>query len=47
MLYSRAKCILLGGTILSSVLNIIILILTVIHHITIQEQMDDLKKNSR
>ena len=41
---SRTNQLLIGSTILSSVLSITIIALTIYHHLTIQDNMDELKK---
>ncbi len=44
MLHSRTKNVLLGGMILSNGLSIVILLLTIVHHATIQEKLEDLPR---
>lgn len=44
MANSRTNRLLIGSTILSSALSITIIALTIYHHFTIQDKIDELKK---
>ncbi|QOY38403.1 hypothetical protein AWH56_013220 [Anaerobacillus isosaccharinicus] len=45
MFNHKVKRLLISSTILSSCLSIIIIVMTIVHHLKIQESIDEIKHN--
>lgn len=45
MFNNKIRQLLIGSTILSSFFSLIIIAMTIVHHLKIQESIDDLKNN--